>query len=132
MTAALLAVLLVFRKRVDRLVLLVSATVLTVGIPFLLPNMHDRYFYLADLLTLVLLCVLPRCAWGSAVLVEGSSLSCYSTYLRLEYTLPLRLGRWYVVMGLEALMMAAAAVWLWLLLLQLLRRPPAALHPSKC
>ncbi len=51
----LLGCLLVFRKRVDRLVLLVSATVLTVGIPFLLPNMHDRYFYLADLLTLLLL-----------------------------------------------------------------------------
>ena len=122
LVAVLLLVLFRCRRRVDPELLLTAAAILTVGVPFLLPHMHDRYFFLADVITLTWACAVP---WRSvqAVLVQFASLSSYSTYLRLKYTAPLHLPNGALLtMGLEALTILAALITLWVLLAWRLRR----------
>lgn len=100
-----------FRRQLDNAALLTAGVVMAVGVPFLLPYMHDRYFFLADALTLVWACAgLGSAAW--AALVQLSSLSAYFTYFRMKFTFPLRLGRGVLAMGLETLMMLAVLVWM--------------------
>ena len=106
---ALLAVLFRYRDKLSNEILLTSAVVLTVGVPFLLPYMHDRYFFLADVLTLIWACAVRR-RFPQAVLIQLASLSSYSTYLRLKFTCPLHLGHYTFPMGLEALMVLAALI----------------------
>ena len=77
-----------------------AALVFAVGIPLLLPHMHDRYFYLADVLSLCWACPRPRRA-PLALLVELASLGAYHAYLLLRYAFPMSWG---------ALMLLAALV----------------------
>jgi Gpi18-like mannosyltransferase len=49
-------------------------------VPFFLPNMHDRYFYLADTLSIVLAFMMPD-MWFVAVLFQLVSGLSYSIYL---------------------------------------------------
>lgn len=84
--------------------------VLTIGVPFLLPYMHDRYFFLADVLTLTWACASLR-GLPAAVLVELASLSAYLTYFRMKYTLLIYLGDQVFTMLGESLMVLAALVW---------------------
>lgn len=88
---------------------LAVAAVLAIGVPFLLPYMHDRYFFLADAITLTLACA-ARKTRPVAALEQAASLSAYSTYLRLSYTLPVTLFGMTWVMGLDALAMLSALV----------------------
>ena len=101
LTAGVLLALFLNRKRVTDRALLVGGVVLAIGIPFLLPHMHDRYFFLADVLTLILACM-DRRRIPQAVLVQIASLGAYYAYLKLEYAFPMALG---------ALLMLAALVW---------------------
>lgn len=82
--AALLALALWWAVRkagpVPPLRLLTWAAFCAVAVPFLLPYMHERYFYPADVLTLVYAFVLPH-RWPVPVLVAGSSLYVYLRYL---------------------------------------------------
>lgn len=61
------------------------------GIPFLLPHMHDRYFFMLDVLAL-----LPAVLWiGYApvtLFASFASLLCYYSYFNIAYLLPLRYG----------------------------------------
>ena len=98
------------RKKITPDLLLSTAAVLAIGVPFLLPSMHDRYFMLADVITLVWACA-DRRRFPAALLAEASSLSCYCTYLRLRYTLPIYLGGQYYVMAFEAALMLTALIW---------------------
>lgn len=107
---AVLLALLIFRRRASDQALLAAGAVLAIGIPFLLPYMHDRYFYLADVLTLAWAFILPRQA-PAAALVELSSLSAYLVYFRQRYTLVLQLGGGTFTMLAESLMVLAALVW---------------------
>ena len=61
-----------------QVVALVTATVLAV--PFFLPQMHERYFYLADVMTIVAAFYLRR-FWPVAVVVSASSLLAYAPFL---------------------------------------------------
>ena len=72
LAAAVLAALLVFRRQADDRALLAAAVVLAIGVPFLLPHMHERYFFLADVLALAWTCAFPRSA-PCALLVELAS-----------------------------------------------------------
>ena len=63
----------------SRVVLL--ATVFVVGIPFFLPAMHERYFYLADVLSVVVACHHPRRLWPVPVLVQFASAFSYVPFL---------------------------------------------------
>ncbi len=113
---ALLGALFLKRRFVTPQILLTAAVILALGVPFLLPNMHERYFFPADILTLVWACS-DRRRIPVAFLAQVSSLSCYSTYLRLKYTLPLLIGGQYFVMAFEAILMLAALIWSWFILM---------------
>ena len=106
---ALLGLLFGKRGRITPRLLLTAAAVLALGVPFLLPHMHERYFFPAGVITLVWACA-DRQRIPIALLAEASSLSCYSAYLTLRYTLPLCLGGQYYVMAFEALLMSAALI----------------------
>lgn len=96
-------------KRVDNQMAMAVAMVLVVGIPFFLPHMHERYFYLADVLG-VCWAVSNLRYIPAALLVCGSSLASYSVYLRLKYNYILYLSGDYLVMFWESAAMAAALV----------------------
>lgn len=106
---ALLAVLFLVRDRVTDHMLMTAAVILAVGVPFLLPSMHDRYFFLADVLV-VAWAVLSSRRVSAAALVQMGSLGAYYTYLTLTYPGIVRLFGKMWVMGWEAVCMLAALV----------------------
>jgi Gpi18-like mannosyltransferase len=74
-----------------RIVLFSSLSVLLT--PFLLPSMHERYFYLADVLTVVTaLWFASRALIAVPLLVQLASLSCYLNYLLKPYRWAERTG----------------------------------------
>ncbi|MGI5979583.1 MAG: glycosyltransferase 87 family protein [Oscillospiraceae bacterium] len=79
------------RKNLSNEALLGLSILFAVGIPLLLPHMHDRYFFLSDVLTLV-----PAVLWLSyipaAVLATLASYLCYHWYLNGSYPLPPQYG----------------------------------------
>lgn len=79
------------RRELDNESLLCAAVLFAVVLPFLLPHMHDRYFFLADILTLVFAVVLPR-HFLLPVLAQFASLLGYHAYLRQRYLLPMSWG----------------------------------------
>ena len=101
LTAGVLLALFLHRRQASDRALLAGGTVLALGIPFLLPHMHDRYFFLADVLTLLWACA-DRRRVPQAALVQLASLGAYYAYLKLERAFPPALG---------ALLMLAALVW---------------------
>ena len=56
------------------------ATVSVAFMPFFLPKMHERYFYIADALILILVIYLPR-LWGLLLASQAVSVITYSIYL---------------------------------------------------
>jgi Gpi18-like mannosyltransferase len=94
--AAVMAVCAVLaRKKTD---LVATAALFSIMVPFLLPGMHERYFFLADVLTVLLACRRPK-LWFVPVLVQGASLLSYAPYL---------LGGYLAPMAVPAAMMLAA------------------------
>lgn len=102
--ALVLLVCYVNRKRLSDRAMLAAAVLLAVGIPFLLPHMHDRYFFAADILTVVLAFGVWQFSPAPA-LCQFASLLGYHAYLKMHYFLPLRYGSWALV---AVLVMAAA------------------------
>jgi Gpi18-like mannosyltransferase len=87
----LVAVLLVAsKKKLTTAILLKIALVLAIAIPFLLPEMHERYFYLADVLSVIYAFYFPRLFYIT-IIMQLCSLLSYAPYLlntqivRLEY-----------------------------------------------
>ncbi|MDX6314702.1 MAG: hypothetical protein QOF44_4166, partial [Streptomyces sp.] len=66
----------------NRLVLLAAASVIVV--PYLLPSMHERYFYLADVFSVLAAFHLPRRLWYVPVLVQTASFGAYWQYLSTQ------------------------------------------------
>ncbi|MFF0011305.1 glycosyltransferase 87 family protein [Streptomyces sp. NPDC005374] len=66
----------------NRLVLLAAASVIIV--PYLLPAMHERYFYLADVFSVLVAFHLPRRLWYVPVLVQTASFGAYWQYLSTQ------------------------------------------------
>lgn len=83
----LLAIIL--RKRLDNRTFILLAVITVTVIPYLLPHMHDRYFYAADVLSVVALfsmagkLKIPVAA--AAVCQQFASLICYLAYLTTRY-----------------------------------------------
>ena len=119
----LLALALRFRDRLGKGALLLFGLCLTLGVPFLLPYMHDRYYFLADALTAVWACILPR-RLPAAALVQGASLSAYLTYFRMKYTLVLSLGGHLFTMLAESLLVLTALIAAGILLVRRLAVSP--------
>ena len=70
--------------------IVVLATTVVLAVPFFLPEMHERYFYLADVLTIVMAFYVRR-YWPVAVVVSACSLLSYAPFLwgRTIVALPL-------------------------------------------
>ena len=85
------ALFLLKRKRITDKSILFAALLLSLGLPLLLPHMHDRYFYFVDVLTLCVSCLLPAAA-PAVLLSQFASLLGYHAYFYLRYLLPMRYG----------------------------------------
>jgi len=92
------------------LVVLVAATS-TLLIPLLLPQRHERYFYLAEVF-LVVAAIIDRRFVVAALGIQVESISTYLGYLRDQPLMPL------TVAAVFALAAGVAATWL---LVQVLR-----------
>lgn len=84
--AAVLGVCFALRRRLTERAVLAAAILLAVGIPFLLPHMHERYFFAADILTLLLAFAAPPYA-AAAILAQFASLLGYHAYLKMRFLL---------------------------------------------
>ncbi len=97
--SSLLLVALVRRKSLGNREITLFAMAMAVGIPFLLPSMHERYFYIAEVLAMV-------CAFGGIAyfalpaLVEAASMICYDAYITGYYRFRLGLAAWLMAGGL--------------------------------
>ena len=87
------------RDRLNDQTVLALALLFAIGIPFLLPHMHDRYFYAADILTLVLAFVEPMLS-PAALFTQFASLLGYHAYLKMRYLLPMRYGTAALILSL--------------------------------
>jgi Gpi18-like mannosyltransferase len=98
----------VYYVLIVRRVELTDARIVTVSaffailVPFLLPGMHERYFFLADVLSVALVFFRPR-LWYVPLLVESASLLCYLPFFFH------RLGK-FVPMTIPTTLMLAALV----------------------
>lgn len=111
----LLATLFFFRKTLSDRSILLTGTAMALGVPLLLPHMHDRYFFLADCTLLLLAVLWPRRHSVTALLVQVASLGAYHAYLLLRYLFPMGAG---ALLNLLALLLL-------LIDLALELRPPA-------
>ncbi len=92
------------RGSITNWALLGGALLLVVGIPFLLPHMHDRYFFCADILSLVFAAAAPV-YFFLPLLCEFASLLGYHAYLKMRYLLQMHYGA-----GALAIVIVIAAV----------------------
>jgi Gpi18-like mannosyltransferase len=83
--------LLIRRDEITDRTLLAVSVLFCIGVPFLLPHMHDRYFFMADILTFALAIVAPTMSL-TPVLVSFGSLLGYYAYLKTRYLMPMRYG----------------------------------------
>ncbi|MCC8123044.1 MAG: conjugal transfer protein TraL [Oscillospiraceae bacterium] len=105
MVFVLLGLFWIHRRRLTAEMLLMGGVILAIGVPFLLPYMHDRYFFLADVLALCLACVRAR-GILPAVLVQVASLRAYYNYFFIG---GLSYPAWGVLLVLLALVLSWAA-----------------------
>ena len=63
----------------------------SIMIPFFLPHMHDRYFFPADVLSVVMACISPK-LFILPLLVEFGSFLGYYAYLQGAFILPMKFG----------------------------------------
>ena len=110
----LLALCFVFRRRMNDRLILVAALLMAVGIPFFLPHMHDRYFFAADALSLILAFGLPLLS-PVAALAQFASLLGYYAYLVKRFLLLMDHGARALILVLLAL---------WAAFVVLLKRSP--------
>ncbi len=89
--------------------LIAMATFSVLFAPFVLPHMHERYFFAADVLTIVLAFFRPRWAFV-AVLVQLTSLLSYWPFLFRHDVVPLKALA--LVETIAVVCLAALLVWL--------------------
>lgn len=99
---AVLIWLYVERRNLNHSITLAAALLLSIGIPFLLPHMHDRYFFIADALALCFGIVFPKLCF-IPVLVQFASLLGYHAYLKMRYLMPMRNGAIALIIAMSFL-----------------------------
>lgn len=93
------AVAAVKRRELDDTVFLGFALLLAMGIPYLLPHMHDRYFFISGVLALVL-AFRDRRFSPIPLLAELASLHCYYAYFVRYYLVHPRIGGIFMLIAL--------------------------------
>lgn len=104
-----LALLFSRRQSADNISLTLAGAALSLGIPFFLPYMHERYFFLGGVLLAVLACALPPLAPAAAG-AELASLGGYHAYLMKRYVMVLTLFGVTWTQLIEGLLMLIAIV----------------------
>lgn len=94
-----LALCLFCSERLTDKAVLAASVLFAIGIPFLLPHMHDRYFFAADILTLVMAFAVPALS-PAAVLTQFASLLGYHAYLKMRYLLYVDKGSYALIVAL--------------------------------
>lgn len=87
------------RKRLTNRAILGAAVLFAIGIPFLLPHMHDRYFFAADITALIMAFAAFEFS-PAAFFVQFGSLLGYHAYLKMRFFLPMRYGAWAMLLAL--------------------------------
>ncbi len=87
------------RKEITNRTLLGVCVLFCLGVPFFLPHMHDRYFFMADVLTFALAVIAPRMSFTPLLVSFGSFLGYYA-YLRMQYLMPMRRGALAMLLAL--------------------------------
>ncbi|MDR1736885.1 MAG: glycosyltransferase 87 family protein [Oscillospiraceae bacterium] len=102
------------RKILDEGDFIYLALLMCYGIPWLLPGMHDRYFYLAEVMALTLMFRKPK-RWFVALLALIGSYSGYHAYKYLRYLMfpRLRMAVPSAIMGLGFVLAFAALLLDW-------------------
>lgn len=104
------AVAILKRKKLDNRIIFGMTVLLAVAIPYLLPHMHDRYFFAAGMLCIVLAFTDIRFLL-MPILAELASLHCYYAYFVRYYLVQPRIGG---ELMLAVLLMATAYVGVYL------------------
>ena len=71
--------------------LLICSLLIAAAVPWFLPHMHDRYFFIADALSVALAFVIPPLCFVP-VLCSFASGICYYAYLKMRFLMPLSYG----------------------------------------
>lgn len=100
---SLLVICFVKRGALGDRAVLAAALLFAIGIPFLLPHMHERYFFAADILSLITAFAAVE-YFPIAALVQFASLLGYHAYLKMRYLLLMSRG---AVALIGALILAA-------------------------
>lgn len=106
--AAVFAWAFVRRRHLSDWAILGCAVVLAIGIPYFLPHMHERYFFAADILTLLLAMAAPEYL-VLPILCEFASLLGYHAYLKMRYLLPMSYGAVALAIALAGAIIFTAA-----------------------
>ena len=89
--------------------IVVLAATVVLAVPFFLPQMHERYFYLADVLTIVTAFYVRR-FWPVALAVSASSLLSYAPFLWRSTPVALPLVSFLEFLAIIATLLVAAHV----------------------
>lgn len=80
----------------DRLIHL--ATISVLFMPYILPKMHERYFYPADILSLIFAFYFPRYYWVAIVVQMASFFGYLGTPIFIKlFSIPLAFTLWFIV-----------------------------------
>ena len=96
------------RRHLNNNVLLACTLLICTAVPFLLPHMHDRYFFLGDVFSVALAFVVPSLL-HVPVCCSFASLLGYHAYLRMRYLLPMRYGACALLIVIITLLIALPA-----------------------
>ncbi|MBD2528768.1 hypothetical protein H6G97_03985 [Nostoc flagelliforme FACHB-838] len=99
-SAIFLLVYIVYKSRLkitqDRLIHL--ATISVLFMPYILPKMHQRYFYPADILSIIFAFYFPRYLWVAIVVQMASLFSYLGTPIFIQlFSIPLGFTLWFIV-----------------------------------
>ncbi|MEH2183407.1 hypothetical protein [Nostoc sp.] len=84
----------------DRLIHL--ATISVLFMPYILPKMHQRYFYPADIISIIFAFYFPRYFWVAIVVQMASLFSYLGTPILIKlFSVPLGFALWFVVRKCE-------------------------------
>jgi Gpi18-like mannosyltransferase len=105
LAVALVGILLLWSKpTLTPTVVLHMSLVCVLAIPFLLPEMHERYFYLADVVSVIYAFYIPR-SFYMPIIMQLASLLSYAPYLL--NSAPISLS--YVAVAILGILLIASA-----------------------
>lgn len=93
------------RESLGRRELLVCSLLIAIAVPWFLPHMHDRYFFIADALSVALAFVIPQLCFVPVLITFASGI-CYYAYLKMQFLLPLSYGAAAMLLVILALLIA--------------------------